>query len=107
MMTRNTQRRIELFVPVTDDSIRARLLGMIDVMLHDTVKARALTADGNYIPIAEKSENADARRLDSQSFFAEEARVASRFTEKMPEEPRGGLRGVSGVLRKIREFFSR
>jgi polyphosphate kinase len=107
MMTRNTQRRIELFVPVTDDSIRARLLGMIDVMLHDTVKARALTADGSYIPIVEKSETADGRRLDSQSFFAEEARVASRFTEKTPEEPRGGLRGVSGVLRKIREFFSR
>ena len=48
MMTRNTERRIELFAPVLDAGIRRRVSEMLDVMLADNVKAREMGPDGLY-----------------------------------------------------------
>jgi polyphosphate kinase len=75
MMTRNTERRTELFTPVFDEGIRARLIGMLDVLLRDNIKARILTPDGIYIPA---KQDEDTPPLDSQIFFAEEAAAAAR-----------------------------
>ena len=48
MMTRNTERRIELFAPVLDPGIKRRISDMLDIMLKDNVKAREMNPDGQY-----------------------------------------------------------
>lgn len=41
MMTRNTEKRVEVACPVYDVEIRKRLFHQLHVMLSDNVKARA------------------------------------------------------------------
>ena len=49
MMTRNTERRVEVACPIYDRRIRQRLLDMMDLLLRDNVKAREQFADGRYV----------------------------------------------------------
>ena len=49
IMTRNQERRVELACPVKSEELRAFLLDYLERVLQDTVKARRLCADGNYI----------------------------------------------------------
>ena len=49
MMTRNTEKRVEVGCPVYDEDLRARLNHMLQVMLEDNVKARVLDAAGTYL----------------------------------------------------------
>ncbi len=49
LMTRNTQRRIEVAAPVTDPVMMDILEKMLDFMDRDNVKARIMQPDGNYI----------------------------------------------------------
>ncbi len=47
-MPRNLDRRIELLVPVENDSCRSRLIAILECCLTDTVKGRWLQPDGSY-----------------------------------------------------------
>ncbi len=49
LMTRNTDKRVEIATPVLDKAIADRISGMLDVMLADNVKARRLTSHGTYV----------------------------------------------------------
>lgn len=40
MMTRNTEKRVEVACPVYDETIRKQLAHMLKIMLTDNVKAR-------------------------------------------------------------------
>lgn len=68
MMTRNTEKRVEIAVPILSNSISQRIYDMLMVMLKDNVKARVLKPDGTY----EYNTN-DEEPFDSQIFFLEEA----------------------------------
>lgn len=48
-MTRNMERRVEIAAPIYDDSIKTRIRNMFHIMECDTVKARQLCSDGNYV----------------------------------------------------------
>ena len=48
LMTRNTERRVEIACPIDDHAVRARLHDILYAMQHDTVKARVLQPDGTY-----------------------------------------------------------
>ena len=48
MMTRNTEKRVEVACPVYDETIRKQLTHMLKIMLADNVKARELKSDGKY-----------------------------------------------------------
>ena len=48
LMTRNTERRVEIACPIDDPAIRTRLHDILYAMQHDTVKARVLQPDGTY-----------------------------------------------------------
>ena len=67
-MTRNTVRRVEVAVPVTDEKIRARLDWMFRTMMQDDEKGKILTSDGIYA-----DRNLQNPKLDSQEFFYEKA----------------------------------
>lgn len=48
LMTRNTDKRVEIAAPVLDRRIADRIVGILDLMLSDNVKARRLCPDGKY-----------------------------------------------------------
>lgn len=79
-MTRNMERRIEIATPIYDDSIKTRIRNMFHIMECDTVKARQLCSDGNYVhrTIADIKDFTDEEweqaseglRINSQEYFA-------------------------------------
>ncbi len=62
-MSRNTDRRVEVAVPITDESCKAKIRKMIDTMLKDNVKARHQIGGGEY---AKLEVSAKAKPVDSQ-----------------------------------------
>lgn len=64
MMTRNTERRVEVAVPVYDNDIRRKILKIIAVLKRDNVNAQILMSNDVY-----KEKSQDTQRLDSQEFL--------------------------------------
>ena len=97
MMTRNTQRRVEVICPVYATHTKARLNHILDILLRDTVKARALDSEGSY---QKKVPAPGAPGISSQDFFMDEAVRSCREVEfaarALPSGPLGGL------LRRLR-----
>ena len=48
MMTRNTEKRVEVACPIYDAAIKKRLVRYLNIMLADNVKARKMLPDGTY-----------------------------------------------------------
>ncbi len=79
-MTRNMERRVEIAAPIYDDSIKTRIRNMFHIMECDTVKARQLCSDSNYVhrTIADIKDFTDEEweqaseglRINSQEYFA-------------------------------------
>jgi len=47
-MPRNLERRVEILFPIRDEKLKKRMMGILDTLLSDTVKARILNAEGTY-----------------------------------------------------------
>ena len=65
LMTRNTDRRVEIATPVLDKDIENEIYKMLEVMLADNVNARRLLPDGTYVRV----EGESGKRIDSQDYF--------------------------------------
>jgi polyphosphate kinase len=50
LMTRNTERRVEIACPILDRSIKARVLETLNAQMADDQKARRMAPDGMYTP---------------------------------------------------------
>lgn len=61
LMTRNTDKRVEIAAPVLDPKIADRIAGILKVMLSDNVKARKLCPDGKYRRVETLGEPVDAQ----------------------------------------------
>ena len=68
LMTRNTDKRVEIAAPVLDKHIEEKIVDILRVMLSDNVKARKLCADGEYRKVETLGE-----MLDAQAYFLKEA----------------------------------
>ena len=90
MMTRNTEKRVEVACPVYDETIRKQLTHMLKIMLADNVKARELKSDGKYY-MKEKGTS----KVNSQEYFMREA-----ITVRHPEG-----RTKQSFVDKIRKIF--
>ena len=77
MMTRNTEKRVEIACPVLDDGIKKQINHDLKIMLSDNVKARLMQRDGTYI----KRRNGE-HAVDSQAVFMEEAKKAAEVVQK-------------------------
>ena len=64
LMTRNTNKRVEIATPVLDKTIRKRIYNILETMFSDNVKARRLLPDGSYAPAGREGEP-----LDAQDYF--------------------------------------
>lgn len=73
MMTRNTEKRVEVACPIYDPGIKKQLVRYLSIMLADNVKARVMTSDGTY----RKKKSTD-RSVCAQEIFMKEAMHAKR-----------------------------
>lgn len=70
LMTRNTERRVEIACPVLDPVVRRQIRHYVELYCSDNVKARVLQPDGSYTRV-ERPEGAPA--VDAQAALMEEA----------------------------------
>lgn len=66
MMTRNTERRVEIAFPVTDPTCRSLVTTFINLQLADNVKARELNFEGTWGPVVS---DPAAPRVNSQEIL--------------------------------------
>lgn len=91
MMTRNTEKRVEVACPIYDETIRKRLVRSLNVMLADNVKARMMQSDGTY-----QKKEVSEKIINSQEVFMKEALRAKR-PQQIVEKP--------SFLKRLRRFF--
>jgi len=96
LMTRNTQRRVEIACPILDPDLKTRVLWMMDVMSKDDTNAWDLYSDGRYILRDPEDPN---NPLNTQEYFTQEAK--SRAAE-LSEENKAIIYSA-----KNNSFFSR
>ena len=94
LMTRNTERRVEIACPIDDPAVRTRLHDILSAMQHDTVKARVLQPDGTYCKKPAVQDPICAQDLLMQQAI-ENARKQAAQPAPHP-----------GFLEKIRKWFS-
>ena len=66
-MTRNTERRVEIAVPIYNEKIKSRLNRYMEIQWLDNVKGRVHTPDKDYALIK------DGVKISSQDYFMKEA----------------------------------
>lgn len=93
MMTRNTEKRVEVACPILNEEIKKRLVRNLHVMLADNVKARVMTSDGTY-----RKKKVEGKAINSQEIFMKEALMAKRV-EKKPQK--------QTFLQKMRLLFQK
>lgn len=71
MMTRNTERRVEIACPVWDMTCKRTIIGMLTCMLQDDQKARLLTSDGKYEKIIDISGKTDSQETFMKAVMRE------------------------------------
>ena len=94
LMTRNTERRVEIACPIDDPAVRTRLHDILYAMQHDTVKARVLQPDGTYCKKPAVQDPICAQDLLMQQAIENARKQAA---QPVPHP---------GFLEKIRKWFS-
>ena len=94
-MTRNTERRVEVGAPILDQRIRDQINHIVDIMMHDTSKARILGPDKLYYPITDDKgaalppyncQEAQAKEAIANSFPVQKSRTPDA-SEKPKHKP--------------------
>lgn len=85
-MTRNTERRVEVGIPLKDKEIKQRVIGIFMAMLKDNVKAREQCSDGIY-----RRKTDDNPPFNSQEEFYREAYERARLTKYKPKSEKSGI----------------
>ena len=96
LMTRNTERRVEIACPVDSPAVRARLHDILFAMQHDTVKARVLQPDGSYQKKPSVPEPICAQDLLMQQAVS----MAREQAQHASEEERGLLHWLRRLFAK-------
>ncbi len=68
-MPRNLNRRVELLFPIENNSIKNRILSILEIMLRDNQKSREMKSNGQYFKVYSNEENI----LNSQEYFLKRA----------------------------------
>ena len=96
LMTRNTERRVEIACPIDSPAVRARLHDILFAMQHDTVKARVLQPDGSY-----RKKPAVPEPICAQDLLMQQAvSMAREQAQHASEEERGLLHWLRRLLAK-------
>lgn len=86
LMTRNTEKRVEIAFPVEDPHIKKRIKAMLSIMLQDNVKARKINEEGDYEKITDGTElinSQDYLMHEDYLEFKEEPVLKQSFYQKI------------------------
>jgi len=101
LMTRNTEKRVEIATPILDEDIKKRILKYLEIQLKDNVGARVMNSKGEYEKIANEDE---AGRLSSQKYFTEQAEKRYRREKEEVREPaeehKSIFKRIFGIFKK-------
>jgi polyphosphate kinase len=103
LMTRNTQRRVEVACPIYDPALRDRLYRMLETMLLDNTQAWEQYAGGDY---SARYRPGTSLIINSQELFTEEARAGTLRAER-EQGRRGKGAALSWVLAGLKGLFAR
>jgi polyphosphate kinase len=67
-MQRNLNRRVEAVFPIEDNTLKRKVMAVLDLLLRDNEKARELRSDGSYRRVKRKS---GQNRLNAQERLLE------------------------------------
>ena len=96
MMTRNTEKRVEVACPIFDPKIRKKLMHDLNIMLADNVKARKMLSDGTY-----RKKVQGERTVNAQETFMKEALNARRPAAVVHKKEKESLLGkIFAIFRK-------
>jgi len=107
LMTRNTQRRVEVACPILNAGLKDRIQVMLDTMLRDNTQAWEQFSDANYI--SRYLPGSDLV-INSQELFIQEARINA-----IRAEPKKKAARISGdkpaliihAIRRIKHYFKK
>ena len=102
IMTRNTQRRVEIACPVLDPEIRRRIYHDIQLFCADNVKARVLEPDGTYRP-APRQEGEPA--VDCQAVLMAEAVEEADRADGLAISRRESHGPLKSLLDRLASYF--
>lgn len=68
-MPRNLDKRVEILFPVEDETLKAEVIHILTIQLHDTLKAHIMQPDGTY----RKQDLRGKKKLCAQDYFRQEA----------------------------------
>ncbi len=105
MMTRNTERRVEIAAPILQPQLQKQVVTMVQNMLTDNVKARRLMADGRYVlrrPTDDFVMNAQEHFLKTAERLATKAMLTPEnpATQKPYEQPQKAHKVAVKKVRK-------
>ena len=80
-MQRNLDRRVELVFPVEDESLRARVEEVLELLLSDNWNARYMRPDGTYQQASRRGKAA----VNCHRVFADRAAAAAKEIDKLTE----------------------
>ncbi len=98
LMTRNTERRIEIAAPVLDEELKERVLSYLNVQLSPETKSWALGADGDYLLNAN-----EYLQVTCQDIFMKEAMNLVRPKKK----PKRASRLIAQLKTSISKLLSK
>ncbi len=64
-MPRNLDRRVEVMFPIEEESLRDRVINILDAYLRDTIKVRLLQPDGTYLRLDRRGKS----KFNAQEYF--------------------------------------
>ena len=99
MMTRNTEKRVEVACPIYDEGIRRRLMHDLKVMLSDNVKARQMDSGGAYQKKKQEGTSVNAQ----ETFMKETLHAGSRTADARKKRKSSLLVRVFGAFRKKKD----
>lgn len=95
MMTRNTEKRVEIAAPIKDPRIKKELYDYLKLQFEDNVKARIMNEDGDYV----LKEKGSEELIDSQDIMLKKAK------ENEPIKLIEGIKKDSSLKRFLKSIF--
>jgi polyphosphate kinase len=79
LMTRNTEKRVEIAFPIEKPVLKKRIMSILNIMLNDNLKARRINGHGDYEKIIRGVD-----LIDSQNYFMhDDFRIIEEETEEI------------------------
>lgn len=101
LMTRNTERRVEVITPVYDPTIKRKLEDYLEIQLHDTVKARRLTKTGVYERVENKTGTPAV--CAQEELMAQAIREGAASRAQSEASPSKSVRPLRSLIQRLKK----